>query len=104
MLAGELAAGAGAAYRGITQVDAHLIQRAALALTPERLSGLPEALPCFGVRQLLPCTGRGRVRREGQYLIGRQIHRTAGAATVRSPNGSTVMGASSVVVLAAPGT
>ena len=71
VLTRKLAAGAGAAYRRVSEVDPYLVERAALALAPEGISVAAEVLPGLGVGELPPRGRRRGVGRECQHLICR---------------------------------
>jgi hypothetical protein len=74
MLTGKLVAWATALDAEGREVHSHLIERAALTLTPECLLVLADAAPMFDVRQLLAVSGGTGVWRERQHLVAGQAH------------------------------
>src|SRR5687767_9291007 len=74
MLAGELAARAGAIRGVVAQVDARLVERAPLTLAPEGNIVASQIAPHAERRQLAAGRGGTRVGRQRQRLFDCQIH------------------------------
>ncbi|MDQ3184380.1 MAG: hypothetical protein M3Q62_12785 [Actinomycetota bacterium] len=72
VLAGMLAARAGALHREIREVHPHLVDSAALALAPESFGGAAGTLPGFRRTQLPAGGGDLRIRRERRDTLGCQ--------------------------------